>query len=146
MIRYFILNKNNQYSFSRVKNGQPVLPEIFELLEASVIFDIMIAIRNGEEICAIFLRGDEFDSTDYLEELTKTFGEVDISEGKGTQDLDDYDLNDMRDKISHGTDFQQQVWKEIMKIPYGETRTYGELAALINKPKDCSIPIPRCIK
>ena len=28
-----------------------------------------------------------------------------------------------------GTPFQRQIWREIASIPYGETRTYGELAA-----------------
>ena len=28
-----------------------------------------------------------------------------------------------------GTDFQQRVWAAMAEIPYGETRTYGELAA-----------------
>jgi methylated-DNA-[protein]-cysteine S-methyltransferase len=27
-----------------------------------------------------------------------------------------------------GTDFQKKVWKELTKIPYGETISYGELA------------------
>ena len=27
-----------------------------------------------------------------------------------------------------GTPFQQKVWKELIKIPYGQTKTYGELA------------------
>ncbi|WP_417328912.1 methylated-DNA--[protein]-cysteine S-methyltransferase [Halomonas cupida] len=27
-----------------------------------------------------------------------------------------------------GTDFQQQVWQALSRIPYGETRSYGELA------------------
>lgn len=27
-----------------------------------------------------------------------------------------------------GTDFQKRVWDELLKIPFGETRTYGELA------------------
>ena len=33
-----------------------------------------------------------------------------------------------------GTDFQISVWKEIAKIPYGETRTYKDLANAIGKP------------
>ena len=33
-----------------------------------------------------------------------------------------------------GTPFQQQVWKELCRIPYGQTRTYGEIAAAIGKP------------
>jgi methylated-DNA-[protein]-cysteine S-methyltransferase len=27
-----------------------------------------------------------------------------------------------------GTDFQQQVWLELLRIPYGKTTTYGEIA------------------
>jgi len=30
--------------------------------------------------------------------------------------------------LDKGTKFQKQVWKLISRIPYGETRTYGELA------------------
>ena len=34
-----------------------------------------------------------------------------------------------------GTDFQIKVWKELLKIPYGNTCTYGELAISIGNPK-----------
>lgn len=34
----------------------------------------------------------------------------------------------------HGTAFQQRVWAALRAIPYGETRTYGELAAAIGNP------------
>ncbi len=34
-----------------------------------------------------------------------------------------------------GTDFQEQVWQTLQKIPYGETRTYGEVAQMMGKPK-----------
>lgn len=34
-----------------------------------------------------------------------------------------------------GTDFQQKVWQELLKIPYGTTRSYGEIAADMGKPK-----------
>jgi methylated-DNA-[protein]-cysteine S-methyltransferase len=33
-----------------------------------------------------------------------------------------------------GTPFQQRVWKELGKIPYGETISYGELARRIGNP------------
>lgn len=35
----------------------------------------------------------------------------------------------------NGTPFQNLVWKEVYKIPYGTTITYQELANRINKPK-----------
>lgn len=34
-----------------------------------------------------------------------------------------------------GTEFQQQVWRALTRIPYGTTSTYKELAAAIGKPK-----------
>lgn len=37
--------------------------------------------------------------------------------------------------IFKGTPFQRTVWQQLMQIPYGETRTYGQIAAAIGKPK-----------
>ncbi len=34
-----------------------------------------------------------------------------------------------------GTAFQWKVWMALLEIPYGETRTYGEIAAMIGHPK-----------
>ena len=34
-----------------------------------------------------------------------------------------------------GTDFQKKVWNALQEIPYGETRTYGEIAAAVGNPK-----------
>ncbi|MBO0516647.1 methylated-DNA--[protein]-cysteine S-methyltransferase, partial [Streptomyces beijiangensis] len=33
-----------------------------------------------------------------------------------------------------GTEFQRSVWEQLQLIPYGETRTYGELAEALGKP------------
>ena len=33
------------------------------------------------------------------------------------------------------TDFQRLVWREIEKIPYGETRSYQDIAIRIGRPK-----------
>ncbi|MBQ5683798.1 MAG: methylated-DNA--[Peptococcaceae bacterium] len=34
-----------------------------------------------------------------------------------------------------GTDFQKAVWRELENIPYGETRTYGQIARALGNPK-----------
>ena len=34
-----------------------------------------------------------------------------------------------------GTTFQQQVWKALLEIPYGETRSYKQIAEAIGNPK-----------
>lgn len=37
--------------------------------------------------------------------------------------------------VMKGTEFQNRVWSMLCDIPYGETRTYGEIAALLGNPK-----------
>ena len=45
-------------------------------------------------------------------------------------ELTDFDIEiDLR-----GTEFQQRVWKALRTIPYGETRSYGEIAQQIGAP------------
>lgn len=34
-----------------------------------------------------------------------------------------------------GTNFQESVWRELLTIPYGEVRTYSEVAEAIGNPK-----------
>lgn len=34
-----------------------------------------------------------------------------------------------------GTEFQKQVWKALLEIPYGETRSYKQIAETIGNPK-----------
>ncbi|EEY35488.1 methylated-DNA--[protein]-cysteine S-methyltransferase [Pseudoleptotrichia goodfellowii] len=43
----------------------------------------------------------------------------------------DFELPLLRD----GTDFQISVWNELIKIPYGETRSYKDIAVAINNEK-----------
>jgi methylated-DNA-[protein]-cysteine S-methyltransferase len=34
-----------------------------------------------------------------------------------------------------GTEFQMRVWEELLRIPYGETRSYGQVAKAIGNPR-----------
>jgi methylated-DNA-[protein]-cysteine S-methyltransferase len=34
----------------------------------------------------------------------------------------------------HGTDFQKSVWAALLAIPYGETRSYAEIARAVGRP------------
>jgi methylated-DNA-[protein]-cysteine S-methyltransferase len=43
----------------------------------------------------------------------------------------DFDLKlDLR-----GTEFRKLCWKELLRIPYGETRSYGQIAQAVGNPK-----------
>ena len=46
-------------------------------------------------------------------------------------ELENFDLS----LSPKGTPFQQKVWSELQKIPYGKTISYGELARRIGNPK-----------
>lgn len=55
------------------------------------------------------------------------------------QQLDEY-FSGTRQQFSleiapKGTEFQQRVWQELRNIPYGQTLSYGEVAARIGNPK-----------
>ncbi|OBI88759.1 methylated-DNA--[protein]-cysteine S-methyltransferase [Mycobacterium asiaticum] len=45
-------------------------------------------------------------------------------------ELIDFDI----DMELRGTAFQQRVWRALLTIPYGETRSYGEIAEQIGAP------------
>ena len=47
-----------------------------------------------------------------------------------TGELEQFDLK----LAPEGTPFQLEVWKELERIPYGKTISYGELAERIGKP------------
>jgi O-6-methylguanine DNA methyltransferase len=58
---------------------------------------------------------------------------------EAARELDDYfsgklEFFDLK-LAPKGTDFQKSVWKALCEIPYGETRTYKEIAISIGKPK-----------
>jgi len=37
--------------------------------------------------------------------------------------------------FAQGTEFQKRVWEQIAKIPYGETRSYADIAVALGDPK-----------
>lgn len=39
--------------------------------------------------------------------------------------------------ILQGTEFQKQVWQQVMTIPFGKTVSYQDIAVAIGKPKAC---------
>ena len=71
------------------------------------------------------LEGMEEKNTDLIK---KTVGE-----------LDEYFMGERREftiKINpKGTDFQKRVWKELLKIGYGEVKSYKDIATSLGNPK-----------
>jgi len=89
-----------------------------------------IAEENGA-ICGIFFESDkiphsfEKSETALIKKAAKQFEEYFDKKRKV------FDLP----LILHGTEFQKKIWKALQSIPYGETRSYGEVAAITGNPK-----------
>ncbi|MFG2755429.1 methylated-DNA--[protein]-cysteine S-methyltransferase [Streptomyces wuyuanensis] len=69
----------------------------------------------------------------------ETFGEPDPRPFREVvRQLDAYFAGELRDfdlpLHLAGTTFQRTVWEQLLLIPYGETRTYGELAGALGNP------------
>ena len=91
----------------------------------------MLIASDGEAICGVWFYGQKhFPSTDFIVN-------DDLAIFKKVLDwFDDY-FNGKNPKVNfrlkpHGSQFRQRVWKILSEIPYGETRTYGEIASMIS--------------
>ncbi len=45
----------------------------------------------------------------------------------------------------HGTEFQQEIWRLLLEIPYGETRTYSELASASGRAPQAARAVGRAV-
>lgn len=74
---------------------------------------------------------DEIDENSEENELFNIFKDqlLEYFEGKRTN-FDHLELLDPK-----GTDFQKSVWRSLLKIPYGETSSYKEIAKNIGNPR-----------
>ncbi|MFJ9114395.1 methylated-DNA--[protein]-cysteine S-methyltransferase [Streptomyces sp. NPDC102394] len=69
----------------------------------------------------------------------ETFGDRDDSLlGEAKDQLNAYFTGELKDFTLElhlrGTPFQRTVWDQLRRIPYGETRSYGELADALGSP------------
>lgn len=92
----------------------------------SLVGNLKIIEENNELI--------EIKFTDELEQNTKNEFLLNVK-----NQLEDYFLGirknfDVKLKLT-GTDFQIKVWKSMLEIPYGETRSYKEIAKMIGSEK-----------
>jgi len=74
---------------------------------------------------------------DIVQGGTKT---ASVSQDLARQELTCQEIDGHRKTFSspldmQGTPFQIEVWNELLNIPYGETRSYGEIAAAVGRPR-----------
>jgi len=94
---------------------------------------IGIAETEGS-VTHLFFSGEKFPENNYTIKETPVLAEA-------AKQLAEY-LNGTRREFSlplapSGTEFMQRVWKALQEIPYGETRSYKEIAAAAGNSKAC---------
>ena len=102
----------------------------------------MIAGATEEGVCLLEFVDRKMLQTEYkdLERLLKTsFEEGDNQHLKNLRkQLAEYFQGKCKEfsvpLITPGTSFQQAVWKELLNIPFGDTRSYHEQAVALNNP------------
>ena len=80
-----------------------------------------------EQITSLFFveeRREDSESNDLCEEAVRQLTEY-FEGSRRTFDLP---------ILLEGTEFQKQVWRRLMDIPFGQTISYGDLARAIGKP------------
>lgn len=98
----------------------------------------MIAVRTSKGVCMLnFLDGKT--TTNQLKELEKIGETLSVNDDEILnllqEELDLYFSENLKEFSTPidliGTDFQQKVWNELLKIPFGETRSYKEQAIAV---------------
>jgi len=60
---------------------------------------------------------------------------------KAAKQLEEYFAGERREfdlpLDPQGTQFQRSVWNALLKIPYGETKSYMQIAKMVDNPKAC---------
>ena len=102
----------------------------------------MIAVSNDLGICLLEFR-DRKDIDAVLRRIENDFGET-IEVGNNphldllTHELTAYFMGKLTEfsvnVTTQGTAFQKEVWSALQTIPYGQTKTYGEIAKAIQNP------------
>lgn len=116
----------------------------------------MIKTKRYESPCGILLLGSYEDKLclcdwqtekhhDYVSRRLKRILQTDFEEGtsevieRTVCQLDDFFTGKRKEfdvpLLFVGTDFQKTVWNELLKIPFGTTISYGEMARRIGMPK-----------
>jgi AraC family transcriptional regulator of adaptative response/methylated-DNA-[protein]-cysteine methyltransferase len=108
---------------------------------APTIFGDAFIAQTERGICAFnFLENDLQQQTDDLREQWEAAEVVrdDASAGQVAQRAFDpaaADPNEPLRVVARGTNFQIRVWRALLEIPFGEVRTYEQLATAIGDPK-----------
>lgn len=115
-------------------------PELYSSRYQSPLGQLLIASSVTGILCLEFL-DDEQEMIQTIEKLRdfEVLNESNSHISACKDQLDAYFAKELKvfdlPLDLHGTDFQQRVWKELLSVPYGSTRTYKEQALALGDLK-----------
>lgn len=93
-------------------------------------------VLNEKGICRVEFGEESFQ---LFKAKTKNLSEDEYGCEKIIEQLDEY-FKGKRKKFTiplsiQGTMFQEEVWQALISIPYGDTKSYGDVGKIVGKPK-----------
>ena len=94
----------------------------------------LLLVSENDRLCQL-----DFPSSGDLREIPGEWREEERPFVFARRQLDEY-FAGRRQKFNlaiapQGTQFQQLVWQDLIRIPYGKTASYGEIARRVGRPK-----------
>ena len=106
----------------------------------SPLGSVLVA-TTDKGICAVSLRESDEGAEEYLRarfpnaELERDDALLERALDVVRQRISGHKLDDVLPLDLQGTDFQREVWNQLLAIPAGSTRSYLDVAQAINRPK-----------
>jgi AraC family transcriptional regulator, regulatory protein of adaptative response / methylated-DNA-[protein]-cysteine methyltransferase len=106
----------------------------------SPLGSVLVA-TTDKGICAVSLRESDEGAEEYLQArfpkagIKRDDAPLERALDVVQQRIAGHKLDDVLPLDLQGTDFQREVWNQLLSIPAGSTRTYLDVAQAINRPK-----------
>jgi len=114
--------------------------EIKFTIGKSPLGSVLVA-ATDKGICAVSLRESDAGAEEYVRgrfpkaEVTRDDAALKSVLDTVRDRIAGHKLDDALPLDLRGTDFQREVWNQLLAIPAGKTRTYLDVAQAINRPK-----------
>jgi AraC family transcriptional regulator of adaptative response/methylated-DNA-[protein]-cysteine methyltransferase len=114
--------------------------EIRFTIGESPLGSVLVA-TTDKGVCAVSLRESDEGAEEYLRarfpkaEIKRDDARLERALDVVRQRISGHKLDDVLPLDLQGTDFQREVWNQLLAIPAGSTRSYLDVAQAINRPK-----------